>query len=134
MKLPALHLEQTVVCHFLSQRVLEAVGGVLAGCSLVQEFESLKLLEMGGQLGCLCPHGLEHSARYHTPENGGRLEQALRLFGQSLDPRLEHTLHCLRHGDVGAKLAALRDRSRDLLEEEWIALGPAQNDLGQRRG
>src|SRR5215472_15733489 len=131
MKASALWLEQAGVGDFLGQRVFEAVGGVLAVWALVEELEPLEFTQVRGKLRRFCPDCREHPARRHSPEDGGGLEQPPRLVCQSRNARHEHALNGLRHGEVGTKATAVRDRARDFLEEERIALGPFQNDLSQ---
>ena len=84
---PAL-LQQTLVCHLVSERVLERVLEIRIAPSLVEELGGLQVVESATErlvrdLG----DRLEQRERHDLAEDGGRLQQTFVLRREPVDPR-----------------------------------------------
>src|SRR3990172_8194769 len=87
--------------------------------------------------------GLQYAQVELAADHRGDLQNAFGLFRESVDAGRQHGLECI--GDIQAPdftgsppLASLNrqillidQHSEDFLDEEWIALGPRQDDLAQ---
>src|SRR5262245_12952018 len=91
---------QTLVRHFLNQGVFDDIQGILSLMPFVEEFESLKLLEPGGQRIGPIPHGCQQTWRKGTAEDSSGLEQTLRDLWQAVNTCHQHPLNSCgyRHG------------------------------------
>ena len=145
MECPSLFLEEAAVGHLLGEGMLEGVDQLGEQARLVQE---LGVLEMGEtqaeRLFRQLHHGLEEGQGDLCTHNRCGLEQALLLWGQAVDTRCQDGLHGGWHLQgweglchaIGPGLAhqgsGLHQRPHALLQEEGIALGALDQQLGER--
>ena len=128
----ALLRTETLVRHFVRQRVLERVLGIGPRARLVQEFSALEAGECALQLAVRhVGERANHRDGHVFADDGGDLEQALVRRGEPLDARQEHLLDRVRYSDEREGAAALPDRPRQFLQEERIALGLGDDQLAE---
>jgi hypothetical protein len=89
-------------------------------------------------------HSLEEGQEHLRPQDRRRLEQVLLLRGHAVDASRQNRLHSRRHLNgrqrrrhaIGPRLAhqgpGLHQRPHALLQEEGIALGALDQELGER--
>src|SRR5207249_11854389 len=121
----------------MRQRMLEGVLDLREEVRFVEELGSLKVRETATEIPfVILDDGLEQSERYVLADHGGSLDQALLRRWEPVDAPGQQRLHRRRDLDrqgildhaVAAALArdgtSLHQRPDTLFEEEWVALGP----------
>src|SRR5438876_2708917 len=121
----------------MRQRMLEGVLELREEMRFVEELGSLKVRETATEITVVIhDDGLEQSERHVLADHGGSLDQALLRRWEPVDAPGQQRLHRRRDLDrqgildhaVAAALArdgtGLHQRPDTLLEKEWVALGP----------
>jgi hypothetical protein len=94
VKLAAASVQQTVVCHLVSESVLEGVLKIRIEPSLVEELGGLQVVESAPErLVWQLSDGLEQYPRHVLADDRGDLQQALVLRWKPIDARCQHRLH-----------------------------------------
>ena len=146
MQYPPPLLQEAAVGHLLGEGVLEGVDQLGKQARLVQELGVLEMREAQAErLFRQLRHSLEEGQGHLGADDRRGLEQALLLRGQAVDARRQDGLHRGwylngRQGvrqAVGSRLAhqgtGLHQRPHALLQEEGIALGALDQQLGEGR-
>ena len=130
----ALGLRHAPVDRLLGERVLEDVARLAGARPLVQELEPREVAEARLDAVGPVPEGVQQAQGDLPAEDRRRLQEAPGLGGQPVEAREQNLLDGVGHGERPAQLAVLAHRPRQLLEEEGVALGPRQDELGDRLG
>ena len=89
---------------------------------------------------------LQQPRRELAPDDGGRLDGPLRLFGEAVEPRHDHSLNRVGHVDLvhracelvpsvrRAQSAGLEERPRHLLDVERVPFRLGEDELLEVRG
>jgi hypothetical protein len=112
--------------------VLEDEDALVDPLQLVDEFQARELGELRADRGCAVPDALQQPQQELAAQHRGRLQHPPRFLGQPVDARGEDVLHGLRHAGDGVEVGAVERRAGELLEEEGVALGAADEALGER--
>ena len=87
-------VEQSPVCDFVGERVLERVLEVRKEPGLVEELRGLQVGQLGAHRGLRrVGNGQEQRHGHVRADDRGRLEQSLGLGGQAVDARGQDGLH-----------------------------------------
>ena len=129
-------LEQALVGRVLDQRVLEAIVRLRAGALGDEEVRVGEPVERGLEGGVVDPaHGAQQRVSEITTQYGADLRDFAR-FAEPVEPRRERLLKRRRDRLRAARLAALEQKARDLLDEQRHATGalvdPLDDVPGQR--
>src|SRR5215831_19245165 len=141
-------LKQSLVGHFVRERVLERVLEVREEPDLVEELRGLETAQLGAHLFLRRVGNGEQQRDGHVlADDGSRLEQPLVIGGQAVDARGQDGLNSGGYPQlfnrpsepVGATFtgegARLNKGAHALLEEEWIGVRPLdQQDLERGEG
>ena len=79
------------------------------------------------------PRGAEQAARGGASDDRGGLQHAPGPVGQAIDAREQDLLDGLGHRSRLVQVALLGDDAGQLLEEERVALGPVDDEVGEGR-
>ena len=126
--------EQPAVGDVLGERVLEDEGALVGALELVDELEARQLGELGADRSRPVPHPLQQAQWELATQYRRRLQHPPRLVRQTVDARGEHVLDRLRDPLRAVEVGAIARRAGQLLQEERVALGPADQVLGERAG
>jgi hypothetical protein len=128
-------VEETAVRHLLRERVLERqpAGGHADG--LVQELGGLQMTEAAaerrvGQLG----HVSEERDIDVLADDGRDLQDGAVVVGEPVEPGRQDALDRVRHAHLRPEVGMLRDRARELLEEERHAVRVPEDRLRELCG
>src|SRR5215207_10298724 len=124
-------LEQRLVSDVLGERVLEHEAWLPAGV-LVEELEILKLNQLLAETGGLRPDRLEQAPRNLATDHRRGLQHPPRRFRKPIHAGHQDVLYRVGHQRVGASFAVLERRTRELLQEEWVALAALQDHPRER--
>jgi hypothetical protein len=126
--------QQAIVGHVLGERVLEDVGRLVGRQALVEELEPPELQQIRFQDPRPIPDRGQKAQGELAPQHRGRLEHALGLLREPIDPRHEDPVDGVRDGQIPRWAGLLRHGPRELLEEERISFGLVEDELGHRVG
>jgi len=116
----------------VGERVPEGVLGLGRGARLGEKFRGL---ETGaGVAEHVLPdpgHRLDDRERHVLADHRRDFEQSLVLRSETADPAEEHLLDRVRHREGPRRPTLLPHRAPELLDEERVALGLRDNEVGE---
>ena len=138
-------LHEAGVGHLVRQCVLERVLDVREQSSLMEELGGLEPPKPVMRIASLVCNGLQQRQRHILPDHGCGLKQALVRRRETVDSRGEQRVHSRGHpnrlkilGDAIASWladehAGLHQRADTFLQEQWVAVGPFDQQALHRR-
>src|SRR6266851_1594490 len=132
--------EHRLVCHLLSERVLEDVLDIAGGRLFVDELGKLQIMQHAVQLVFrFSDHPLHQAQRKFSSDHRKRLQQILFSGRQTIDSRGENILHRRRNpqlcqwldefeASVAYQRPVIQQHYHRLFHEERVALGLFDNE------
>ncbi len=126
----AMPLEQTSIGRFLRQRMPKDVGSPFGLDTLIDEFETAELAQLGFEGLRAIPHRPQQPQRELPADDRRDLKKLLCLLGQSIDPRHHDIMDRVRHHQIRSKVSRFARVEGQLLEKKRITVALGDDFLG----
>ncbi len=126
----AMPLEQAFIDRLLRQRMPKDIYGPFRLDALVDEVEAAQLAQVAQEEVTLAAYRAQQQERNFSADHRSRLKKLFRFLRQSIGFGHHDIVDRVRNHQDRSKVPRLARVQRELLEEEWVAVGLGNNFLG----